>query len=769
MNNWYIDRSNNFIEKGMKETLKVVLSSKKDLSTQNLTNKVISLGIKGNSLDSPAAFTQYRDHGLIRIGNSIGDSAKLYAEDKFTFGELVIDLFIKRFTRKKEYTPTRPFIIIVKLFNQMFEMGLNQEDLFLTVHECHKYLLEINDYDDIQPSLVEKIISERKYEYSKDGRAIKPCVEIGYNESSCYRIYFNALKESPLFSFDTSGNCVLKPNEKQKEFFKFVSTNAEKFKKISIKDNNQLYDYYCNRKYGFSEIILSVITKGVNLEAEEVSILFDYLFGYNKEANFDYSKYVKEECFGVYFPFISIPGIAIAKVMDENAQVAEELLNYARKNQKLYDEKIENGEFLFLELNFSLENNDTKTVNEAKFESWMRSQTKSTGGSYFSENTVKHYISALKAASKKFATTSVFEIDSVEEFDEIEKNMRNHPDFEKFNKNRGNGALSAGLVAYRNFLLSPKQVDFVQCVIDAELKNLDEENKMEEKIEKCDSYDKSSFLEDVFMTSGEYDTLKELIDYKQNIILQGSPGVGKTYLAKRLAYSIMGEKDNSRVKMVQFHQNYSYEDFIMGYKPVGSGFELQTGVFYDFCKKAEKDDRPHYFIIDEINRGNVSKIFGELLMLIECDKRGEETVKLAYREELFTVPKNVYIIGMMNTADRSLAIMDYALRRRFSFYEIDPAFDKEKFKKHLSKNGVSDKIVSKIVSNFTALNAYINDEKTSGLGSGFRIGHSYFCSKPNCDEEKWYENIIKYEIAPMLMEYWFDEKDKADEWIGKIK
>ncbi len=150
--------------------------------------------------------------------------------------------------------------------------------------------------------------------------------------------------------------------------------------------------------------------------------------------------------------------------------------------------------------------------------------------------------------------------------------------------------------------------------------------------------------------------------------------MGKTYAAKRLAYSMMGVKDIERVMMVQFHQSYSYEDFIMGFRPSSTGFELRKGVFYNFCKKAEIDsDNEYFFIIDEINRGNLSKIFGELFMLIENDKRGN-ALQLLYSDEKFAVPKNVYIIGMMNTADRSLAMLDYALRRRFAFFDIKPGF-----------------------------------------------------------------------------------------------
>lgn len=163
------------------------------------------------------------------------------------------------------------------------------------------------------------------------------------------------------------------------------------------------------------------------------------------------------------------------------------------------------------------------------------------------------------------------------------------------------------------------------------------------------------------MTEEEYDQLTSILQMKKNIILQGAPGVGKTFVAERLAFSLMGKPDLERVMTIQFHQSYSYEDFIMGFRPSTSGFELRRGAFYTFCKKAESDkNHDYFFIIDEINRGNLSKIFGELFMLIENDKRGK-SLQLLYSDEQFSIPENLYIIGMMNTADRSLALLDYAL------------------------------------------------------------------------------------------------------------
>lgn len=309
------------------------------------------------------------------------------------------------------------------------------------------------------------------------------------------------------------------------------------------------------------------------------------------------------------------------------------------------------------------------------------------------------------------------------------------------------------------FKLTKGEYDFVIDVIR-------EENPIKSSAESKAKYTKDDFLSKVFMDESRYDVLEALLRNKKNIILQGAPGVGKTFAAKKLAYAMMGEIDDSRIEFVQFHQNYSYEDFIMGYRPDGEGFKLTDGIFYRFCKAAENNpDKEYFFIIDEINRGNMSKIFGELMMLIEKDYRGTKAT-LAYSGMPFSVPDNLYIIGMMNTADRSLAMIDYALRRRFSFFEIEPGFTSEGFQKYLSSFG--NETFNSLIKQIIELNADIY--KDDSLGPGFRIGHSYFCGREGkeCTDD-WMRSVVEFDILPMLSEFWFDNKEKLQRWEKNLR
>ena len=281
-------------------------------------------------------------------------------------------------------------------------------------------------------------------------------------------------------------------------------------------------------------------------------------------------------------------------------------------------------------------------------------------------------------------------------------------------------------------------------------------------------------LQDLFIGRDQAAWIVGSLKRKRNIVLQGPPGVGKSFMAKRLAYALIGEKDPKKVEMVQFHQSYAYEDFIQGYRPSDAGtFERRDGVFYEFCLRAQADpDSAYVFIIDEVNRGNLSKILGELMLLIEADKRGPEfSLQLTYSrgpDDRFFVPKNVHLIGLMNTADRSLAMVDYALRRRFVFHDVDPEFRSSRFTDFMNAQGVEPSVRDLIVARLSKLNETIAGDRKN-LGPGFQIGHSFFCpTEPGSYSRAWYDEVVKTEVAPLLREYWFDDPTKSDREVNSL-
>lgn len=327
-----------------------------------------------------------------------------------------------------------------------------------------------------------------------------------------------------------------------------------------------------------------------------------------------------------------------------------------------------------------------------------------------------------------------------------------------------NGYLQALLEAYDRY-------------IETDLETHEEET--EELFEAVDeppaeAYGIDDALNELFLEREDVERYLDIWSNKKNLILQGAPGVGKSFIARRLAYALIGFKDDRKVQTVQFHQSYSYEDFVQGYRPNGNqGFERKNGTFFEFCDRALKDpDGTYVFIIDEINRGNLSKIFGELMLLIEPDKRGPVwKTRLAYASDEdrdFYVPDNLYILGMMNTADRSLSLVDYALRRRFAFISMAPLYGSQKFRAQLKGQGVTDEVITKIVNGMGELNQAIESDRTN-LGPGFRIGHSFFTpTKAIDDPEAWYRRIVETEIHPLLEEYWFDAPETADQWRDQL-
>jgi len=275
--------------------------------------------------------------------------------------------------------------------------------------------------------------------------------------------------------------------------------------------------------------------------------------------------------------------------------------------------------------------------------------------------------------------------------------------------------------------------------------------------------------EGCFIERAQIEKMLERLRTKKNLILQGPPGTGKTWLAKRLAFALMGQRNDSKVRALQFHTNLSYEDFVRGWRPTGEGkLSLVDGPFMEMVTAALKDPTVHHVVvIEEINRGNPAQIFGEMLTLLEVDKRTPtEALELCYRRsdgERVFIPANLYVIGTMNIADRSIALVDLALRRRFAFIDLEPKFGKVWHDWLQGKCGMDSEIILEIEKRILSLNEEITAD--TGLGRQFRIGHSYVTPPfeiPISDAREWFKQVVETEIGPLLDEYWFDTLEKAN-------
>lgn len=474
-----------------------------------------------------------------------------------------------------------------------------------------------------------------------------------------------------------------------------------------INDTKAVWDFYHEIKIG--DVIY--VKGGLNKILAFGIVVGEYDFN-EYEYDYKHRRNVNWIKIGDWETLLTLPSKALTRLNDYP--------NYIQEIKQLLDD-----EFV-----------DLRTAEINEFRNWLSNQVTKTGIN-LNEKTITQKVNALKDIESHFNLIIFGESDS-EQLKQLKDIIISADSYQKYK------GVSASSIDYYIRFIESKPI-----------------------IQENESFTMKEFLSEVFITKNDLNRLISLLENKKNLILKGAPGVGKTFIAKRLSFLMMQEKDETRVQTVQFHQSYSYEDFIEGFRPKaeGDGFELKQGPFVKFARKAARDpERDYFFIIDEINRGNLSKILGELMVLIECDKRNEQ-INLLYSNDKFSVPDNLYIIGMMNTADRSLALLDYALRRRFSFFEINPAFKNETFISYLKKLD-DPEILMNTINEINNLNDYIIEE----LGTGFQIGHSYFVGDSyKVNTLNRIEEVIEYEIIPQLLEYWFDDEKKAKEWAERLR
>lgn len=405
---------------------------------------------------------------------------------------------------------------------------------------------------------------------------------------------------------------------------------------------------------------------------------------------------------------------------------------------------------------------------EKEFKTWFANQKKSDGKQY-SPETMTQYINALKKAVQKLygieiEPTNLFCYKTLSEFVSVHATIKTAPNYAEVNSNFASGSFEAGMNRYKDFLAERA----INGVIELQGVGVSQTVFTDDYIK--------TYFNGCFLKPERLHQMLTRLHSKKNLILQGPPGTGKTWIAKRLAQAFTGEKDSARIETMQFHATLSYEDFISGWRPTGKdGLELIDGPFLDCIKKAvENPAARHVMVIEEINRGNPAQIFGEMLTLLESDKRyPTESIRLCYQKKgerrTAYIPENLYLIGTMNIADRSLAIVDFALRRRFSFFDLYPAFNSHLWVDWMIENARLDPVfIKKIAENMKECNQKISEEVA--LGPQFVIGHSYFTTdKPVRNAADWFTDIVDTEILPLLREYWFDSQKTAEDIVDKLK
>jgi 5-methylcytosine-specific restriction protein B len=365
---------------------------------------------------------------------------------------------------------------------------------------------------------------------------------------------------------------------------------------------------------------------------------------------------------------------------------------------------------------------------------------------------------------------NLFRFSNIVSFKPIYDSLRGASNFAAVNKKTGNGSLSRALDTYKEFL---ETMGTLLGTGTHEAVSLPPSSEPPTK-----PYGVEDILQDgCFLPREELETILERLQDKKNLILQGPPGTGKTWLAKRLAYALVGSKNSELIRSVQFHAAIAYEDFVRGWRPAADGkLRLCNGPFLEMVKKA-KDRREESFVIviEEINRGNPAQIFGELLTLLEEDKRKEEEALFLCHQDSAEplpvyIPENLHVIGTMNIADRSLALVDYALRRRFAFVTLVPCFDNRwlDWMTHADKAAMPREIALQIAQKMNALNERIASDTL--LGQAYAVGHSYVTTDKRIENpHNWFLSIVETELEPLLKEYWFDNHSEVKDAVAELK
>lgn len=808
MNDWYIDRSKNFIN----DTLRLTLDffnrhNRKAISSTELVRLMEKEGVLGGAGGNPnAALTRYRDHGLLRKDNVIGDSAIDFVNDLIGPAELVIDMFSKRPALKVNSPNVKPLFILCIVFDIMQQTIADADDIFITFEEVKEYLFPINAYSDITYELVDRIVSEREYDFSS--KMPKARVSFAPNEDTNLSIWFNALQITPLFMPAEGARNVLRPNLKQREFFRFMAVNAEEVSATPTANNEELYSYYCNGGTGISEILPNVIKSScVNIDDHEAQVLYEYLFGYKKLPNFNYWKFIKYDCFGLFFPFITIPKIVLRNILRENKKVGEALYKFvsishgyleaysedemeykpASSIDVQYSDVIEKNAIgiHITNKNSALDKNNghicigwgalgdissitCKEELSAKYsavypERSLRSKGQDVGQiwEFFHDMKVGDYVVYADGNFAHFGRviSPYYYDESIEGQDKEYVHNRKVKWLKDVNYKDIPVGLRHAFCAARSVFSLNEYRSVIREILEGKL--MDMEKSEDDLLGLCDRPHRNPRV---------YKSLP------MNFILYGAPGTGKTYSSVEYALAIvnktevfsgrrtrderaaiMGEYNNfvsqGRIVFTTFHQSYGYEDFIQGLRPDTTSdkisFKPVDGVFKTIADRAMADfDNNYVIIIDEINRANISKVFGELITLIEDDKRWGELNEISITlpsGESFAVPNNLYIIGTMNSADKSISLIDAALRRRFDFIEIVPDY-----------SAILDSELRTVLER-------INEGLVEELDStDLLVGHAYFIGKTIDD----LCNIMNRAIIPLLYEYFYDNVKKVKNIIS---